>query len=116
MRIDYKINRKNKSNQDDYSWKTDPNYLRQHTIDEIYDMINNTNWNQLSDYFNSYHGKPNGNTIMTDGYPDACDKAMEKRRNEPEGCIDPNTKELTAIGKKYYAKEIAMTKKLLNEI
>ncbi len=42
-------------NQDDYSLKTDPNYLRQETINKIFDDLNNIDWKQESGYHNQYY-------------------------------------------------------------
>ena len=44
---------KNKNNQADYSWRVNPDFERQETIDFIHDSLKNINWNKESDYYNS---------------------------------------------------------------
>ena len=47
------IDKRTKNSEDDYSFRRNPDYRRQDTIDIIYDRIQNTNWNKESDYYNS---------------------------------------------------------------
>ena len=56
-----KLNKSLKANQDDYSYKIDPDYRRQDTSDEIYDKIKHTNWSSESLYHNTY--RINGKNI-----------------------------------------------------
>ena len=96
----------NDTNVADYATKTNGNYRRQIDKDITRDKIENTNWKKESDYYN--HGT--SDTIETSGFNYAKSKAMRKRANEPQGCIDENG-ELTKIGRAYYAKEIEMVNK-----
>ena len=52
--------KKNLSNLDDFSYKTDPDYLRQMVSDDIYNSIENIDWKKESTYHNTYYkGKGN---------------------------------------------------------
>ena len=62
----FRSNQPNYTNNDDFSFRTDPNYIRQFTSDNINDDLNNTDWSKESYYHNSVrvNGKNNiGRTI-----------------------------------------------------
>ena len=106
IKLKSRIEKLNDINQADYGARTNGDYRRQLDKNIIYDNIENTNWKKESDYYN--HGT--SDTIETSGFNYAKSKAMRKRANEPQGCIDENG-ELTKIGRAYYAKEIEMVNK-----
>ena len=50
---------KNKANQEDYSFRTDGDHLRQIDTDRIHDYIESTNWSEESKYHNTYYNHKN---------------------------------------------------------
>ena len=91
------------------NWAEEKAYARLSEYDKHKTEKDNVNYESDARYYNY-----NLNSLSSDNFLAASNNALDKRVNEPPGCIEKG--KLTEIGEEYYAQEIVRTKKLLDEI